>query len=115
MWGRIVGALALCLLLAFPASAATVQPISDCSGTITLGGSAQALVAANAAKNYLMIQNVGVANLGVSLTNPPVIGAAGTLTLGPGASFVFESNFFNTSALYIIGPNTAQPYTCWRR
>lgn len=104
----------ICISGCAPIVPSTAGPVVSCSGTIATGGTAQVLVAGGDVVHYLLVQNVGVSNLGVGLTNAPVIGNAATVTLGPGSSMVFESAYITNSAMWIIGPTNSQPYTCWR-
>lgn len=110
---RILIALAFLFLFA-PQAESGPLPVFDCSNVITVGGTAQVLVAQGAVTNYLTVQNVSVGNLGIGLTNAPVIGNAGTIVLSPGSSFTFENSFIGNSALWIIGPTSSQAYTCWK-
>ncbi|SRR6266567_2597131 len=63
--------------------------ITPTDRTITsLSGSSQQLMAANAARHSLTVQNTGNANIGVNPTGgTAVIGGAGTLTLAPLGSY----------------------------
>ncbi len=68
-----------------------------------LTGASQALVGVNAARRVLVISNVGATNVGVNLTGGvAAIGAAGTLTLLPGANLVID-DFAPTNAITVIG------------
>jgi hypothetical protein len=102
-------------VLTTPAQNTDVAAVTQ---TITLGGTAQLLFAANAARKGWMIQNVDETNLeelGVSTTTiTPVIGAAGTFTIGssPGAGYAGGSfQGVGSNAVYIIGATTGHKFT----
>jgi hypothetical protein len=83
---------------------------ADRSGTITLGGVAQQLMPANAARGGCVLQNLSTGDLWIS-----EIGAA---TLGepsfwvPAGSFIScEETGITTGAISIYGPYTGQPFT----
>lgn len=85
---------------------------TDRSGTITLGGTAQTLAAANASRVYLFIQNVSNdgdmwINFGTTaVQNQP------SIRLVPTASFELGiTDFVSTELISIIGPTTAAAFT----
>lgn len=87
---------------------APLQAGTDISGTITAGGTAQALAAANATRKRLTIQNISAGNLGVNqIGGTAAIGTAGTQTLAAGATMEVLTN----RAISIIGATTAQAFT----
>jgi len=87
--------------------------LADCSGTITTGGTSQSLIAAaTTTRHYLLIQNIGSAQIGLKEGTGASIGVAGTLTIGPGGSLVFEGSFVPQNAFAIVGPTTGQSFTC---
>ncbi len=56
----------------------------------SLTGASQALLGLNGNRQFLLIQNIGSANIGVNLTGgAAAIGSAGTITLAPGGSLIF--------------------------
>ena len=68
-----------------------------------LSGSSQTLMAANAAREILIIQNVAANNIGVNLAGgTAAIGTAGTITLPAGASLTLD-NSPPVGAITIIG------------
>lgn len=87
---------------------APLQAGTDLSYTITAGGTAQVLVAANANRKRLIIQNISAGNLGVNqIGGTAAIGTAGTQTLAAGASMEVLTN----RTISIIGATTAQAFT----
>lgn len=71
--------------------------------TAVLGTASLTLVSANPGRRYLIIQNVSAVNIGVNpFGNVAAIGSAGTFTIVPGGSWVFENNEICTSAFTII-------------
>ena len=86
--------------------------LTDRSGTITTGGTAQSLAAANSSRRYLLIQNSGATgdDLWFNFTTTAVQ-LQPSFKLAPGASFVMEGSFISTEAISIIGPTTGQGWT----
>jgi hypothetical protein len=85
----------------------------DRSGTITTGGTAQQLAAANAGRVYLLVQNIGSANLWVNWTGTATQ-AGGSVSITPGGSAEWSAGgtgFVPRGAISIIGPTTAQAFT----
>jgi hypothetical protein len=80
---------------------------TDRSGTITTGGVAQVLAAANASRVYLFVQNTSAGTLYLSFTGTA---SASTLQLAPGASYENPAHFCPTGAVSIYGATTAQAF-----
>lgn len=92
-------------------TAPTSGALTDKSGTITTGGTAQTAAAANTARKYLLIQNPSTApgSLWFS-TVTTAVAASPSVELVPGASY--ESGLFcPTGAVSIIGATTGQAFT----
>ena len=108
-----LGAL-LALALLLPAVARAQNVPTNCSGTITTGGTAQLLLAADATRYRILVQNLSAAPLGISFTSTtPVIGSAQTFTLvSPFGQYSTPANARDTSAIYIIGATTGQVFSC---
>lgn len=84
----------------------------DRSGTITLGGTAQTLAAANVNRVYLFIQNV--ANDGDMWVNfgTTAVQNQPSIKLVPTASLeLSKSDFVSTESVSIIGPTTGATFT----
>lgn len=84
--------------------------VTDRSGTITLGGTAQVIMAANTARRYLFIQNVSDTTMWCNFTTTAVANQP-SMQLIPGASFVMEASFISTEAISCIGATTAKAFT----
>lgn len=91
-----------------------ISPISevDLSGTITLGGTSQALAAGNTSRRGFWVQNISAGNLaintlggGASLTLP------GSIVLVPGALYEMPVDGVSGNAIEIIGATTGQAFT----
>ena len=81
---------------------------TDRSSTITTGGTAQVLAAANTARRGLKGQNISAGNMGINeVGGTAVIGTAGTNTIPPGSTFSISTN----RAVSIIGATTGQAFT----
>lgn len=106
--------LAALLLCAFPAYAQVVtRPVFllDCS-IASLTGASQALVPQDMTRKFILIENIGNANIGVNPTGgTAAIGTAGTLTIAAGATQTFNSASVPGNAMTVIG-TSAQPVTC---
>lgn len=86
------------------------------SGTITLGGTAQTVIAANSSRRYLLIQNISDTALWVdfgatAVQDQPSVKLAADSGSG-GGFLVFEGNFVPTTALSIIGATTGKKFVC---
>lgn len=93
--------------------ATIVEPgnLTDYSGTVTVGGAADEVMAANVSRKYLFIQNAEDAtdlwiNLGVV-----AVEASPSIRLAPGASFVMEGSFISSQALSAISSLTGHVFT----
>lgn len=84
--------------------------LTDRSGSITAGGTAQTAMNANSSRKYLLIQNNSSGNLwfnfGIAaVQNQP------SILLQPGQSFVMEDRVISTQSVSIIGATTGQTFT----
>lgn len=87
---------------------------TDRSGTITLGGTAQTLAAANASRVYLVVENSDTsANAGDLWINfgTTAVQAQPSIRIPVGATYVSDPQFISTQGVSIIGPNTGQAFT----
>lgn len=82
----------------------------DRSGTITTGGTAQTIMAVNAKRAYLMIQNNSDTNMWINFTTAAVQ-AQPSILLIPNASFTFESGPASTELVSVIGATTGKSFT----
>lgn len=84
---------------------------TDKSGTITTGGTAQSLMAANSSRRGWEVQNVSTGDLwfngigGTAVQNQP------SFRLAPGDSYTSTFGATETSAISIIGATTGQAFT----
>lgn len=85
--------------------------LTDRSGTITAGGTAQQAAAANASRTFLMITNPSAtATLYFSTTGTAAVETAGSTAVGPGGGYVFDVRV-PVGAVSVIGATTGQPFT----
>lgn len=76
--------------------------LKDKSSAI-VGTASITLLAANPGRRFLIIQNVSAVNIGINpFGGAAVIGGAGTFTLVPAGSWVFENNEICTGAFTVI-------------
>jgi hypothetical protein len=79
--------------------------LAEVTGTAALTSSE--VLVANAARKYLLIQNLSTATMHLSLGG---VASASTLRLDGGASLCFESNNIATNAIRLIGTVAGQKY-----
>ena len=85
--------------------------LTNRSGTITAGGTAQQLMAANAVRSYLFVQNVSNNDLWINFTTTAVQ-AQPSIRLEPGDAFEMSgAGFVSTELVSIIGSSTGQAFT----
>lgn len=86
--------------------------IRDLSGTITTGGTAQALSAANPLRKGYSVQNISGGNLYINdVGGTAVTSSAGSsITIIPGALYESPRNQLPTRAISIIGATTSQAF-----
>ena len=102
----MIRALVLLALLAMPLRAATIV---DRSGTISLGGIAQTLMAANSSRIGCAIQNQSVNDLWFyELGTAAAVAPSHLLT--PGSEWLCPSNGIPTGAFSIFGAVTGQAF-----
>ena len=86
--------------------------LTDRSGTITTGGTAQDAAGFNSGRQYLLVQNIdAAADLWVNLGATAVVAGAGSILLKSGASIVFEDSVCATGRVSVIAAATAQKFT----
>ena len=84
--------------------------LTNRSGTIATGGTAQQLAAANASRKYLLIENPSqTEDLWFNFTTTAIVGQPSIL-LRPNGSYVAESSYVSTEAISIIAATTAHPF-----
>lgn len=96
------------------AAVAAKGALTNRSGTITAGGTAQAAVAANTSRNYLLIRNPIDATeaLWINLTGTATA-ASPSLRLDAGDILTFEGSFVPTNAVSVIAATTGHAFTIW--
>lgn len=94
---------------AVPVKAST-GTITNRSGTITSGGTAQTIMAANSTRLYLFIQNTSDTIMWCNFTTTAVA-TQPSFSLIPGASFVMEGTAVSTEAVSCIGATTGKIFT----
>lgn len=82
---------------------------TDKSGTITLGGTAQTAIAANASRRGYWIQNVSSGDLWVSSLATAIVGQP-SMKIPAGALYEAPLGGCPTGAISIIGATTAQAF-----
>lgn len=91
----------------------TIRPTktpTDISGTITLGGTAQVLVAANANRTGFMVQNNSAGLLWISEITTAIEDQP-SIQIPVGETYICPEGACGVAALSIVGPTTAQTFT----
>ena len=83
--------------------------ITDRSGTITAGGTAQTIAAANASRRGFEIQNQSTTDLYMSTLATAVL-TQPSLRIPPGALYEMPSTSIRTGAVSVIGATTGQAF-----
>lgn len=92
----------------------TIRPsrgkLVDRSGSLVQANRSQQLMAANANRRYLFIQNIGMDDLWINFTNPAVSNQP-SVKLPAGTSFTMEGGFVSTEAISVVGTIAGQVWT----
>ena len=84
---------------------------TDRSGTITSGGNAQTLMAANASRNGWQLQNNSTGNLWFNELGGTAVQTQPSFRLAPGESYESPVGASTALAISIIGATTGQTFT----
>lgn len=86
--------------------------LTDRSGTIAAGGTAQNAMAANANRKYLLVINPSDATeaLSMNFTTAAVNTGQPSILLDPGDSFVMEGDFVSTEAISVNAATTGHAF-----
>jgi len=89
---------------------ASTGEVNDKSGTITTGGAAQVLMAANSGRKGIEFFNNSVGSIWLNIV--------GTATMAGGSIEVKAGGYWSppvcpVTAISIIGATTGQAFTCW--
>lgn len=85
--------------------------LTDRSGTITAGGTAQQVMAANSSRKYLLIQNGSDTAMWFNFTTTAVQDSPSFFLAANGGSFVMEGSYVSTEAISIICATTGKKWT----
>lgn len=91
-----------------------ISTMTDRSGSIAAGGTAQLLAAANAARTGFELQNDSNGDLWISELATAVIGAP-SIRIPPGALYETPLGGHGTGAISIIGATTGQSFSARER
>ena len=84
--------------------------LSNASGTITTGGTAQTIIAADAGGYHYSVQNNSAGDLWISSLATAIIGQP-SLKLATGDYYETPDSLMVTGALSIVGATTGQSFT----
>jgi hypothetical protein len=85
--------------------------MTDRSGTITLGGTAQSLTAANPSRKGYLIQNNSAGTLWFNELGATAVQAAPSISIAAGALYQSPSPGASALAISIIGATTGQAFS----
>ncbi len=88
--------------------------LTDNSGTLTTGGTAQDAIPRRAGRQTFAIANPGTLDLWVSFTGTAGANAAGSFKLAAGAIYEAPSNAVSDNPVSVFGATTGQPFTAWQ-
>lgn len=84
----------------------------DKSGSLTSGGTAQQLAAANTTRHYLLIQNIdGSEDMWVSFTGTAAGSTAGSFLIPAKGMLAFDGNYVPTGAVSIVAATTGHKWS----
>lgn len=113
---RILHAFILLGLLALPlspAGAADSRTLVDISEASVSEVAAEQLVAANKARRYLFIQNIGSTYVWINYGGTAAVATAGSFRLAPFDSLTFEGDTLTRDAISIISQTSAGTVTAY--
>lgn len=88
----------------------TKGTLTDRSGSLTLGGTAQTLAASNSSRKYFLFVNQSSGNMWLNFTTTATQDQPSILIVSNG-SLVMESSFVSTEAISVIGATTGQKWS----
>lgn len=88
----------------------TTSSIKDVSSSITVGGTAQVLVAEQTHRRYLLVQNTSGGDLWIDFT-ATAVAASPSIRLQSGDTYVMEGTSVCGDAVSIFGATTGQTFT----
>lgn len=87
------------------------EVLTDRSGTVTLGGTAQTLMAANANRRGFLVQNNSAGPLWINELGGAAVQAQPSVQIPTGQTYVSQPNASTATAVSIVGATTAQAFT----
>ena len=85
--------------------------LTDRSGTITTGGTAQQLAPVNVTRRYLVIMNMHASEVMYFNFTTTAVAGEPSFSLPAGAAFVMESAYVSTELISVIAATTGHPWT----
>jgi len=111
---HLAATLALLLAPCAPALAISRVPVvSDCSGALTTGGASQSILAVDANRLLLIVQNpIGAAGPLFVNFGPSASVSTGSIELAPGGSLVFLAEATPTTAVAVNSATQGARWIC---
>lgn len=91
----------------------TVQGLTDASGTIAVGGTAQSAIPANVSRQRWIISNTDLTATGEKLTISFGSGGAGTISLQPGATWDESNLTIIGDQVFVNAATLGHTFTCY--
>jgi hypothetical protein len=85
--------------------------LTDRSGTITLGGTAQTLMIANASRKGWLVQNNSAGTLWINEIGGTAVQAQPSISITAGSLYTSPTPGASNAAISIVGATTSQAYT----
>lgn len=89
------------------------NPQTERGGTITLGGTRQAVCAANTNRNGFAFQNLSSGDLWLRANSAAAAAAQPSLKIPAGAYYEMPISAIQTGAIDVFGATTAQAFAAW--
>jgi hypothetical protein len=87
--------------------------LTDRSGSITTGGTAQNAAAANTGRQYLIIQNISSEVMWVSVVGTAAASTAGSFRLAADGGYIeWYGDRVPTGAVSVVAATTGSKFTC---
>lgn len=90
----------------------SIGTLTDRSGSITAGGTAQQICASNSTRKYLLIQNTSSVDMWISFTTTtPTVAGAGCYKIAAGGSYESSAAFVTSQSCYVFCATTSSSYS----
>jgi hypothetical protein len=88
---------------------ATKGTLTNRSGSVTLGGTSQQVMAANATRKYLLFENISTEDMYINFTAAALADDA-SIKIVPNGSYILEDSFISTEAVNVVSATTGSKF-----